>query len=61
MQNIGSNNEDSSAQHHNEHESFLRQENGDDEDCNNAINDDSFNNFRMLGIIYQDSIINSNI
>ena len=61
MQNIGLNNEDSSTQHHNEHESFLRQGNGGNEGCDNAMNDDSVNNFRMLGIIYQDSIINSNI
>ena len=55
------NNEDSSVQHHNEHESFLDQENFDDEGFGNAMYDDSYNNFRILTNIYQNSIINSNI
>ena len=61
MQNIELNNEDSSAQHHNEHKSFLDQENFDDEGFDNAMYDDSLNNFRILTNIYQDCIINSNI
>ena len=61
MQNVELNNEDSSTQHHNEHESILGQENCDNEGCDNAMYDVSFNNFRILTNIYQDSIINSNI
>ena len=48
MQNIELNHEDFSAQHHNEHESLLGQENFDDECFDNAVYDDSFNNFRIL-------------
>ena len=61
MQNMELNNEVSSAQHHNELESFLAQENFDDEGFDNAMYDNSLNNFRILTNIYQDSIINSNI
>ena len=61
MQNVELNNENSSTQHHNEHKSILGQENCDDEGCDNAMYDESFNNFRILTNIYQDSIINSNI
>ena len=61
MQNIELDNEDSSSQHHNERESFLDQENVDDEGFDNAMYDDSLNNFRILTNIYQDCIINSNI
>ena len=52
MQNIELNNEDSSAQHHNEHERFLNQENCDDKGCDNAMYDDSLNNFITLTNIY---------
>ena len=52
MQNIELNNEDSSAQHHNEHERFLNQENCDDKGCENAMYDDSLNNFITLTNIY---------